>query len=138
MSEGGSIHLRRLQVRLGDVVYQLTRMQFSQFGPPQTWRPALNVYRCDHGIVVCADLAGVAESAVELQIESRRVLIRGARAAPEPAGHGGKPLQVLAMEIDYGPFEREVLLPADVEPARVTAEQRNGLLWIHLPLRTPA
>jgi HSP20 family molecular chaperone IbpA len=39
------------------------------------------------------------------------------------------------MEIDYGPFEREVILPADVEVNKAHAEQRNGLLWISLPLK---
>jgi HSP20 family molecular chaperone IbpA len=42
------------------------------------------------------------------------------------------------MEIDYGPFEREVLLPSDVAPERVTAEQRNGLLWVYLPFQSHA
>ena len=43
-------------------------------------------------------------------------------------------MQVLAMEIDHGPFERHINLPLSVDRARVTAEQRNGLLWIHLPV----
>jgi HSP20 family molecular chaperone IbpA len=45
-------------------------------------------------------------------------------------------VQLLAMEIDYGPFEREVLLPASVDIDNVHAEQRNGLLWISLPLKS--
>jgi HSP20 family molecular chaperone IbpA len=44
-------------------------------------------------------------------------------------------MQLLAMEIDYGPFEREVQLAAEVEIEQVHAEQRNGLLWIYLPLK---
>ena len=32
------------------------------------------------------------------------------------------------MEIDNGPFARELRLPVEVLPAEVTAEQRNGLL----------
>jgi len=44
----------------------------------------------------------------------------------------------LAMEIDHGPFQREIILPVEVDPNRVIAEQRNGLLWIYLPLRPNA
>jgi HSP20 family molecular chaperone IbpA len=44
-------------------------------------------------------------------------------------------VRLLAMEIDYGPFEREVALPAEVEVDQASAEQRNGLLWISLPLK---
>ena len=42
------------------------------------------------------------------------------------------------MEIDHGGFERQINLPMSVDSARVTAEQNNGLLWIHLPWRTIA
>jgi HSP20 family molecular chaperone IbpA len=37
------------------------------------------------------------------------------------------------MEIDHGAFCREVELPHDVQPERVTANYRDGLLWIELP-----
>jgi HSP20 family protein len=135
MDDIRSIHLRRLHGRLGDVVYQLTRVQFSEFSPHENWQPAINVYRCAECVAICVDLAGVDQNGLDLQVESRRMVIRGERQPPEPASLDKKPVQVLAMEIDYGQFEREVLLPADIEPERVTAEQQGGLLWIYLPLR---
>jgi len=55
---------------------------------------------------------------------------------PEPTHAEGRAVQLLAMEIDYGPFEREVHLPEVVDIERVHAEQRNGLLWISLPLKS--
>jgi HSP20 family molecular chaperone IbpA len=42
---------------------------------------------------------------------------------------------MLALEIDYGPFERVVELTADVDSAGAHAEHENGLLWIYLPLK---
>jgi HSP20 family protein len=133
-----SIHLKRLHGRLGDLVYQLTKVQFAQFSAPETWQPAVNAYRCTEAMVICVDLAGVDKSRIDLRVEPKRLLIRGYRQAPEPEGADRKPVQVLVMEIDYGPFEREVVLPLDVDPNRVTAEQNNGLLWIYLPLRAHA
>jgi HSP20 family molecular chaperone IbpA len=65
-------------------------------------------------------------------------LIRGQRQPPEPAQTDGPLMQILALEIDHGPFDREVVLPSEVEPERVQAEQRNGMLWIYLPLRSQA
>ena len=88
------------------------------------------------GAVVTAPVAaGVEPSTLELRVKPRRLELRGRREAPEPSLPEHKALQVLAMEIDYGPFEREVLLPVEVEPERGSVEQRNGLLWLHLPLR---
>jgi HSP20 family protein len=129
-----TIRLRWMQGALTDVTYNLTRLQFAQFAP-QPWEPAINAYRCESAVRICVDLAGVERSAIDLTVESRRVLIRGARALPEPSHGEGRAVQLLAMEIDYGPFEREVPLPVEVEIDKAEAEQRNGLLWISLPVK---
>ena len=41
--------------------------------------------------------------------------------------------RVHLMEIDHGAFVRVVELPHDVAADQITAEHRNGLLWIELP-----
>lgn len=138
MADIQSIHLRRLHGQLGDIVYQLTRVQFSQFCPPETWSPAINAYLCRRQVIVCVDLAGVDKAALDLQVEPRRLSLRGRREPPEPTATEEKAVHILAMEIDYGPFERTVTFPADVDTERVRAEQRNGLLWVYLPLRAHA
>ena len=81
---------------------------------------------------ICVDLAGIDKSLIDLQVEPRRVTVRGSRDAPEPIDQA---VQMLALEIDYGPFERQVELPAEVDVEQARAEQENGLLWICLPLK---
>jgi HSP20 family protein len=135
MDKVSRIHLQMLQGRLGDVVYEMTKAQFTQFCPGETWRPAINAYRASNQIIICVELAGVDRSSLKLTVESRRLKLRGCREAPEPTSQEPNALQILAMEIDYGPFERQVELPHPVDSKRVTAEQHNGLLWIYLPLR---
>ncbi|HEY2614135.1 MAG TPA: Hsp20/alpha crystallin family protein [Chthoniobacterales bacterium] len=129
-----NIKLRWLQGTLGDVTYQLTRVQFSR-SVPAKWQPAINAFRCETAMKICVDLAGVERSMIDLTIEPRRLVIGGTREAPEPTHGGGRAIQLLALEIDYGPFEREVELPAEVDVEGVNAEQENGLLWIYLPLK---
>ena len=128
------IKLRWLPGALHDVTSELARYRFSQFAS-HAWEPAINAYRCDQCIRICVDLAGVERSLIDLTVESRRVLIRGTRELPEPKDAQEHPVRLLAMEIDYGPFEREICLPAEVEIDKAEAEQRNGLLWISLPLK---
>jgi HSP20 family protein len=128
-----TVQLRWLRGDPSQIAFELTRFRFSQFARPEGWQPAVNAYRCDCSIQVCFDLAGVERADIELRVEPRRLLLRGARPAPEPSEP--QPRQILAMEIDSGPFVRELLLPAEIRPDDVTAEQRNGLLWINLPLR---
>jgi len=129
-----SIKLRWLHGALQDLTSELSRLQFSRFAP-HAWEPAINAYRCEKSIRICVDLAGVDRAFIDLTVESRRVVIRGTRELPEPTDDEGCALQLLAMEIDYGPFIREVPLPAEVEIEQAHAEQRNGLLWISLPLK---
>ncbi|HEY1581707.1 MAG TPA: Hsp20/alpha crystallin family protein, partial [Chthoniobacterales bacterium] len=126
--------LRWLHETLGDVTYELTRLQISPAGPYR-WRPAVNAFQCDKGLRICVDLAGVDRSHVDLTIEPRRLLIRGTRQAPEPAEDEDRAVQMIAFEIDYGPFERIVDLPLSVDVEEARAEQKNGLLWIELPFR---
>jgi HSP20 family protein len=125
--------LRWLHGALHDISYELSRSNFSRFA--HAWQPAINAYRCETCIRICVDLAGVDRSVIDLTVEPRRVVIRGRRELPEPTHGEGHTLQLLAMEIDYGPFERKVSLPGEVEIDKAHAEQRNGLLWISLPLK---
>jgi len=135
MSDNSTIHLQRLHGRLSELACEMTKMQFSHLSQGGAWSPALNIYHCEHSIVVCADLAGVDRTAIDLNVEPKRLLIRGTRVVPEPNEKACRAVQMLAMEIDSGPFEREVLFPDELDVERVTAEQKNGLLWIYLPLR---
>jgi len=136
MESNRTIRLRWLHGAVQDVTHQLAGLRFSRSGP-HAWRPAINAYRCEKCITICVDLAGVERADIDLAIEPQRLSIRGVRDVPEPRGKEDPALQMIAMEIDYGPFEREVRLPGEVDVKKVRAEQKNGLLWIHLPLKKP-
>ena len=128
-------HLARLQRELGNIASQRTQVHFTFLNAPGCWRPAINAYRCGDHFIICVELAGVDKSTIHVLAEPRRLTIHGKRNPPEPPCESSQPVQVLEMEIDYGPFERVIELPAEVDPNRVRAEQREGLLWVDLPLR---
>lgn len=83
---------------------------------------------------MCVELAGVEKSQIEVHAEPQRLIIRGMRNAPEPLRGETHVERVLALEIDYGPFEREVILSNAVDVGAITAKQDNGLLWIEMPV----
>jgi HSP20 family protein len=134
MDSTQTIRLRWLHGTVADAAHQLAGLRFSRSGP-HVWRPAINAYRCEKCIRICVDLAGVDRSLIDLTIADQRLSIRGVREVPEPSGELKHATQMIAMEIDYGPFEREVQLPEEVDVEKVSAEQKNGLLWIDLPLK---
>ncbi|MEO7933936.1 MAG: Hsp20/alpha crystallin family protein [Chthoniobacterales bacterium] len=99
-----------------------------------SWQPAINAFRCEKCVCICVDLSGVNKGDIEVQVEPRQVAISGVRNPPEPLDADRKPLQIIAMEIDYGAFSRVIPLPVEVDVGQVTAEQEQGLLWIELPI----
>ncbi|MBV9009304.1 MAG: Hsp20/alpha crystallin family protein [Verrucomicrobia bacterium] len=123
--------IRQIKLRVQGTEVRVSSFQLWR-GEPHRWQPAINAFRCATAVRICVDLAGVDQRAIELTVESRRVILRGSRSAPEPTDQA---VQMLALEIDYGPFEREVHLPREVEVNEARAEQDNGLLWIYLPLK---
>src|SRR5436309_14803219 len=129
MNPTRQIKLRWLHGTLGDV--SVTRVQLWG-GAPRAWQPPVNAFRCERGVRICVDLVGVEKSAIDVTVEPRRVVLRGTRNAPEPTSE--RAVSVLALEIDYGAFEREIDLPIEIDVGRVHAEQENGLLWITLPV----
>jgi len=137
MAETKKLHWQRLSGRIGDVAYAVTQVQFSHI-PQATWRPAVNAFRCRDGMLICVDLAGVDREQIHLQISSRRLVLSGHLRSPEPEKAEQKAVQILAMEIDSGGFERELELPIDIDPDKASATQSNGLLWIELPARSAA
>jgi len=138
MSDYLRIHLEQVERRLRALAAEVTRVQVTPFRAGPSWSPAINVYRCPDRFVICVDLAGVDARNLSVQAEPRRVRFRGHRDWPAPPSPIAGPVQVLVMEVDSGPFERELALPEPIDPERASAEQRNGWLWIHLPLKSAA
>ena len=107
----------------------------------QTWAPCVNLYETPDAYRVCADLAGVDKERIELTVHGQLLLIRGEREVPRSPqasgarGNAPQRARVHRMEIDHGPFAREVELPADVDATAISATYRNGLLWVELPKR---
>jgi HSP20 family protein len=140
-----AFRLLQIQGRLGDVAYEMTRINFARFHPAETrWQPAVNIFLCSRCLRISADLAGVDPEEVELSVSEGKLFIRGYRPAPEPSSEPEievartKAVRVLAMEIDYGGFAREITLPDDVDLDRVKTDWNNGILWIHIPRRSHA
>ena len=122
----------------GKLMESVTQGYYGFAQQDQTWAPDVNLYETETAYRVCVDLAGVEKDKIELAVAEQMLTVRGERPVPRsPAasGRGAARVRVHRMEIDHGPFAREVELPADVDHEAITATYRNGLLWIELPKR---
>jgi len=105
-------------------------------GPPGAPRfcapviePAVDVYETAREVVVVAEMAGISEGEVEITVHGRTLVVGGERKP-----NAGRPGRLYSqMEICHGPFRRELLLPAEVNPAGARVEYSRGMLEIVLP-----
>ena len=99
--------------------------------PRRGFRPRVDVYRTEEppAITVVVELAGIDPDAVELAVTDGVLVIRGRRQ--RTAGRGRT---YQHMEIDYGPFERRIVVDVPIDSDAAEAIYENGLLSIRLPI----
>lgn len=128
----------RLAAQMSDMLKEMQGREFFRSAAPQAWSPRINVYETDSCFFVCAELAGVIQDDIEVQVHSGVLRIRGKRPKPAlPQCPVGNPehcsVSVHQMEIDSGTFERRLALPGDILVDRIAAKYREGYLWVVLP-----
>ncbi|MGB2820016.1 MAG: Hsp20/alpha crystallin family protein, partial [Phycisphaerae bacterium] len=115
---------------------------YRQYRTRQTWSPSINLYESPTCFCLVADLAGVEVESIELHVEKSYLLLTGERSTPRPPNPEEcdpakpEPQKLHLMEIDHGPFHREIQLPEGVDVEAIEALYRNGYLWIRIPKTT--
>ena len=94
------------------------------------WVPNTDVYATDNGLVVKVELAGMRSDHLEITVEGNRLRISGNR----PDGCRAPKASFLVMEINYGPFESVLELPAGYDLSQAKAAYLNGFLRIDVPV----
>jgi HSP20 family protein len=94
------------------------------------WVPNTDVYVAQGGLVVKVELAGMKSECLEITAEANRLRISGIR----PDGCRPDKCNFLVMEINYGPFESVLELPAGYDLSRAKASYVNGFLRIDVPV----
>ena len=95
--------------------------------------PAINVSRTPSSVEVFAFVPGIDASKVDVTLDRGILRIAGER----PSGIPDKdpPVQIYAHERGAGSFIRTVSLPEDIDPQKVSASYRDGILQISVARR---
>src|SRR5262245_20123602 len=120
----------KLQAEIEELFADLWQVpRFS--GIRRGFRPNVDCYHTDdpHELTVIVELSGIDPESVKIVVGERALLIRGERARPKVEG-----LHYQQVEIEYGPFQRQVRLAEDVDPERAQARYERGFLTITLPV----
>ena len=90
--------------------------------------PRVDVRENAEGFVVVADLPGADEKSVEATVQKNVLTIEGWTQLEKPQGG-----EELGREFGAGRFRRDFTLPDAVEPDRIQARVKNGVLTVSIP-----
>jgi HSP20 family protein len=100
-----------------------------------TWLPPADIYQNgEHEVVLKVELPDMTREAIDITVEKGSLTIKGEKKFSNDV----KEDQFHRIERHYGTFTRSFTLPETVDAGKVTADYKNGVLTVRLPLREEA
>jgi HSP20 family protein len=93
------------------------------------WTPAMDLLETEDQFVLRADLPGMGEDDVNIELEDNVLTVSGERKAE----HEEKREGFYRMERAHGTFSRSLTLPKGIDPEAVTAAFDRGVLEVRVP-----
>jgi HSP20 family protein len=116
---------------------EMDRLWDDYFGPgrrafrpmEEAWLPAVDVSETGDKITVKAEIPGMEAKDIEISMVGDTLTLKGEKKAEREE----KEENYHMVERSYGSFSRAMKLPADVDPDKVEATYKNGVLTVVLP-----
>ena len=131
MTVPGRRDIDRLQQEVEELFADLWQVpRFS--GIHHAFRPQVDCFQTAEPaeLTVVVELPGVDPQRIEIVAAGRALAVAGERRRPRCDGA----VSYSQMEIEEGPFHRQIALPVDVDPAGARATYERGLLTIVMPV----
>jgi HSP20 family protein len=109
---------------------------FPAFGSlgTQSLAPSIDVIETDKDIEITAELPGLEEKDVQINVADNVLTIKGEKKAEKEE----KDKNYRLVERSYGSFARSLELPAGVNPDEIKASIAKGVLTVTVPKPAPA
>jgi HSP20 family protein len=95
----------------------------------QRWVPAMDLSEADDHFVLRADLPGLGEDDVSIEIQDNTLTIYGERKSE----HEERKRGWYRVERSFGRFSRSLTLPEGVDADAISAEFEKGVLEVRIP-----
>ena len=93
------------------------------------WLPAMDLVETGEHFVLKADLPGISENDVNIEVENNVLTVSGERKTEHEEKHEG----YYRLERATGAFSRSLTLPEGIEADAVSATFDNGVLEVRIP-----
>lgn len=91
-------------------------------------RIPVNIYETDEDIVIVAPMPGVEGENVDIEVVGSTITLTASLRGP-----GQEDRHYLLREWSYGPYERTITLPVEIDAQHANASHGNGILVLSLP-----
>jgi HSP20 family protein len=115
--------------RLFNTVFDAPTTGAGNGGTLRRWVPAMDLVETADHFVLRADLPGMTQEDVKIELEDGVLTVSGERKAE----HEDRQEGFYRVERAFGSFSRSLTLPKGVNPEGVTASFDNGVLEIRIP-----
>ncbi len=93
------------------------------------WKPLVDIYETEEGIVIKAELPGVNKEDVSVEVKNNILTLKGERFVDKEIDED----KYYRRERCFGTFHRTFTLQDTVLPDKIKAKFRNGVLEIEVP-----
>jgi HSP20 family protein len=122
-----------LMVRPEPFTREVDRLFDAFFGQQERagrrWVPPMDLVEAEDHFVLKADLPGLREENVKIEVQDGTLTISGERKAEHESGESGW----YRIERSFGAFSRSLTLPEHVDASAITADFRDGVLEVRIP-----
>ena len=106
----------------------VTKRDQAPSAPQPALSPAVDIAESESGITLFADMPGVSRERLSVKVDGDNLTIEG-QAQIDVA----KNIELLHGEVRSPLFRRVFTLSPDLDPAKIEATLRNGVLQMHIP-----
>jgi HSP20 family protein len=123
---------------LGTLQNEMNRLFNTVFDAPaptsgnttlRRWMPAMDLVEADEHFILRADLPGMSEDDIKIELEDGTLTLSGERKAEHEEREEG----YYRVERAFGSFSRSLTLPKGVDPESVSANFDRGVLEVRIP-----
>jgi HSP20 family protein len=93
------------------------------------WNPSVDLYETDDAFILEADLPGVKDEDIKLEVKNSDIVLQGWRSLEKSRSDG----HFHTMERCSGHFLRRIPLPEHINKEAIRAEFHDGVLHVVLP-----
>jgi HSP20 family protein len=97
--------------------------------------PPADVLVTEQDVSVHMDVPGVARDRLEIELQNNILTVRGERPFPYEQAEGTRTWQ--RIERGFGRFERDLRVPAGLDPGKIEASLGDGVLSLRIPKPEP-